>query len=50
MASGGLDRTVRIWKESIPPPQHAREELDGQTPMSNGFDADVLPPNSFAEA
>jgi COMPASS component SWD3 len=50
MASGGLDRTVRIWKESIPPPQPAPEEPDGQTPMSNGFDADVLPPNPFAEA
>ena len=47
MVSGGLDRTVRIWKESEPPPQSAAE---AEPPKANGVDPNVLPPNPFAEA
>lgn len=39
LATTGLDRTVRIWKAApVPAVEHE---------MSNGYDADLLPPNPF---
>ncbi|PSN64379.1 WD40 repeat-like protein [Corynespora cassiicola Philippines] len=51
IASGGLDRTVRIWKASAPPvpaPETAPPLADAP-PVANGFDPETLPPNPFAE-
>lgn len=45
LASGGLDGTVRIWKEMIPHPQMTTEP--GPV-IANEYDSDAPPPNPFA--
>jgi COMPASS component SWD3 len=47
IVSGGLDRTVRIWRENVPPSRSALEATGSNGP--NGYDPDVLPRSPFGE-
>ncbi|KAF2878140.1 WD40-repeat-containing domain protein [Massariosphaeria phaeospora] len=47
IASGGLDRTVRIWKVGEPP---VLADETTATTETDGFDPETLPPNPFAES
>ncbi|KAK7184608.1 hypothetical protein DPSP01_008988 [Paraphaeosphaeria sporulosa] len=50
IASGSLDRTVRVWKETVPPPEAVLETVvDASTPAT-GYDPETLPPNPFTES
>ncbi|PVI00536.1 WD40 repeat-like protein [Periconia macrospinosa] len=48
VVSGGLDKTVRVWRDTTKPPQAAAEIIAVEA-VTNGYDPDVLPPNPFGD-
>lgn len=49
IVSGGLDKTVRVWKETVAPPETGIEAVETTTTDGNGYDPEILPPNPFTD-